>query len=79
MVYGIVNAPSFIQSFMNDVFSDMPNHFMIVYIDIILVYSKTFPEHFTHVCAVHQHWLGHGLYAKAKICKFYRKGITFLG
>lgn len=45
MPFGLVSSPSFFQAFINDVFRDMLNRFVIVYIDDILVYSDTLEEH----------------------------------
>ncbi|KAK3521089.1 hypothetical protein QTP86_013382 [Hemibagrus guttatus] len=42
MPYGISNAPSVFQSFMNEIFQDMLHRFVIVYIDDILIYSPIF-------------------------------------
>lgn len=39
MAYGLVNAPAFFQSFMNDVFCNILNCFVILYLDDILIYS----------------------------------------
>lgn len=68
MVYGLVNAPFFFQAFMNYVFRDMLNHFVVVYLDDILIYFISYSEHVKHVRKVLLHLLEHGLYAKAKKC-----------
>ncbi|KAI2647611.1 Transposon Tf2-6 polyprotein [Labeo rohita] len=52
------------QAFINDVFRDMLNRWVIVYIDDILIYSDSFQEHVNHVRSVLQHLLQHQLYAK---------------
>lgn len=49
MPFGLSNSPSVFQSFINDVFRDMLNRWVIVYIDDILVYSNTFKERVQHV------------------------------
>ncbi len=54
MPFGLVNSPSVFQSFINDVFRDMLDHYVIVYIDDILVYSETLQEHVQHVRSVLQ-------------------------
>lgn len=43
MATGLVNPPSFFQAFMNNILHDMLNWFVIVYLDDILLYSKTYP------------------------------------
>lgn len=57
----------------------MLNRFVVVYIDDILVYSKTYPEHVTHVQLVIHCLLAHGIYAKAEKCAFHKREIAFLG
>ncbi len=52
--FGLVNSPSIFQSFINDVFRDMLNKYVIVYIDDILIYSESLEEHIQQVRAVLQ-------------------------
>ncbi|KAK3540352.1 hypothetical protein QTP70_029561 [Hemibagrus guttatus] len=49
MPYGLSNAPSVFQSFMNEIFRDMLHRFVIVYIDDILIYSPNLSDHVDHV------------------------------
>ncbi|KAI2660671.1 Transposon Tf2-6 polyprotein [Labeo rohita] len=79
MPFGLANSPSFFQAFINDVFRDMLNRWVIVYIDDILVYSNTYDEHITHVRAVLQRLISHQLYAKEEKCEFHLDKISFLG
>lgn len=79
MPFGLVNSPSVFQSFINDVFRDMVNRWVIVYIDDILIYSNSLTEHITHVRAVLQWLLSHQQYAKAEKCEFHQTAVSFLG
>ncbi|KAL0199796.1 hypothetical protein M9458_002983, partial [Cirrhinus mrigala] len=79
MPFGLVNSPSVFQSFINDVFRDMLNRWVIVYIDDILIYSDSFSDHVTHVRAVLQRLLQHQLFAKLEKCEFHQTRISFLG
>ncbi|KAL0204545.1 hypothetical protein M9458_002563 [Cirrhinus mrigala] len=45
MPYGLANSPAVFQSFINEIFKDLLNKYMIAYIDDILVYSKSEEEH----------------------------------
>ncbi|KAL0175542.1 hypothetical protein M9458_027872, partial [Cirrhinus mrigala] len=79
MPFGLANSPSYFQAFVNDVFRDMLNRWVIVYIDDILIYSNSYSEHVQHVRAVLQRLIKHQLYAKEEKCEFHQERITFLG
>jgi hypothetical protein len=49
MPFGLCNAPSMFTTFMNSIFHEKLDGFMIIYIDDILVYSKTTKEHVEHL------------------------------
>ena len=49
MPFGLCNAPSTFQNFVNDIFADLVEVFVVVYLDDILVYSKKFKDHVQHV------------------------------
>ncbi|PKI36972.1 hypothetical protein CRG98_042673 [Punica granatum] len=48
MPFGLKNAPSEFQKIMNDIFGAYSN-FIILYIDDVLIFSKTIDSHFKHV------------------------------
>ncbi len=79
MPFGLVNSPAVFQSFINDVFRDMLDHYVIVYIDDILVYSETLQEHVQHVRSVLQRLIKYQLYAKLEKCEFHTTSVAFLG
>ncbi|KAI2646625.1 Transposon Tf2-6 polyprotein [Labeo rohita] len=79
MPFGLVNSPSVFQAFVNDVFRDMLNRWVIVYIDDILIFSDTLESHIQHVRAVLQRLIDHQLYAKFEKCEFHRTVTSFLG
>ncbi|KAL0186198.1 hypothetical protein M9458_017868, partial [Cirrhinus mrigala] len=79
MPFGLVNSPSVFQAFVNDIFRDMLNRWVIVYIDDILVFSDTRDQHVQHVRAVIQRLIDNQLHAKFEKCEFHQTATSFLG
>ena len=52
MPFGLINAPAIFQAFINNVLQEYLNQFMVIYLDDILIYSKTKEQHVQHVCRV---------------------------
>jgi hypothetical protein len=78
MSFGLTNAPAYFIYLMNSVFMPKLDKFMVVFIDNILVYSKS-EEHAGHLHVVLQRLREHHLYAKLSKCDFWLKEIKFLG
>jgi hypothetical protein len=70
MSFGLTNAPAFFMHLMNKVFMDYLDTFVVIFIDDILVYSKSETEHEKHLKLVLQRLREHKLYAKLSKCKF---------
>jgi hypothetical protein len=64
---------------MNKVFMEFLDKFAVVFIDGILVFSKTKEEHVEHLRLVLQKLREHKLYAKRSKCEFWLKEVSFLG
>ena len=79
MPFGLTNAPATFQYFMNDVFKDMTDDFVVVYIDDILIYSDNLEEHRRHVRKVLQRLREYNLHAKPEKSEFFRQSIEYLG
>ena len=79
MPFGLKNAPATFVRLMDDVFHDYLDTFMIVYLDDIVVYSKTIDEHLQQLELVFKRLRQHKLYAKLEKCKFMQREIKFLG
>lgn len=72
MPFGLVSSPSVFQAFINDIFRDMLNKLVIVYIDDILIYSDNMEECITQVRQVLQRLIQYQLHAKAEKCEFHK-------
>jgi hypothetical protein len=79
MCFGLTNAPAFFMHLMNKVFMDYLDTFMVIFIDDILVYSKSEAEHEKHLRLVLQMLREHKLYAKLSKCEFWIDEVPFLG
>ncbi|CAI7793981.1 unnamed protein product [Closterium sp. NIES-53] len=79
MPFGLTNAPSTFQLTMNGVFRDMLDKKVIVYLDDILVYSKTKEEHFRDLEEVFRRLQQNRLITKGSKCEFLKSELEFLG
>ncbi|XP_069150522.1 uncharacterized protein [Solanum lycopersicum] len=79
MSFGLTNAPAAFMDLMNRVFREYLDSFVIVFIDDILIYSKTKEEHEQHLRLTLQVLRQHQLYAKFSKCEFWLRSVTFLG
>ena len=77
--FGLTNAPAAFMALMNGVFRPYLDKFVIVFIDDILVYSKSKQEHQQHLTAVLQTLRENQLYAKLSKCEFWLEQVNFLG
>uniref|UniRef100_A0A8C5R8C8 Gypsy retrotransposon integrase-like protein 1 n=1 Tax=Leptobrachium leishanense TaxID=445787 RepID=A0A8C5R8C8_9ANUR len=79
MPFGLCNAPGTFQHFLNDVFRDLLDQYVVIYLDDILVFSCTLKDHRVHVTTVLTRLRTHRLYAKIEKCVFEADEIEFLG
>ncbi|WVZ87924.1 hypothetical protein U9M48_034498 [Paspalum notatum var. saurae] len=79
MSFGLTNAPAFVMYMMNSVFMNELDKFVVVFIDDILIYSKSEEEHKQHLRIVLNRLREHKLYAKFNKCAFWLKEVSFLG
>jgi hypothetical protein len=78
MPFGLKNAPSEFQNIMNDIFNPFI-HFTIVYIDDVLIFSKSIEEHWKYLNAFLYTIKHNGLVVSAKKIKLFQTKIRFLG
>ena len=79
MPEGLTNAPAAFQRFMNDLFKDLLDVYVVVYLDDILIYSENASEHRKHVREVLRRLRAAGLFASLKKCVFNTDTVEFLG
>jgi len=79
VIEGLTNAPAAFQHFMNDIFADMLDVSVIVYLDDILIYSDNMDDHRKHVREVLRRLRHNGLYAKPEKCSFHTDSVDYLG
>jgi hypothetical protein len=79
MSFELINASAYLMYLMNSVFMPKLDKFVVVFIDDILVYSKSEDKHTKHLHTVLQRLRDHPLYAKFSKCDFWLREIKFLG
>jgi hypothetical protein len=79
MSFGLTNAPAYFMDLMNKVFMDYLDRFVEVFIDDILIYSKSESDHEEHLRLVLQKLRDNQLYAKYNKCEFWIDEVSFLG
>ena len=79
MTFGFKNAPAHFQRSMNLLFADLLDECVLVYMDDILIYSKTASEHRDHVKQVFARLNAKGWHVKQKKCALFLPAVEFLG
>ena len=79
MSFGLMNAPAAFMSMMNGIFKPYLDLFVIVFIDDILIYSKSRKEHGEHFKIVLELLRVKMLYVKFSKCEFWLDSESFLG
>ena len=79
MPFGLTNAPVAFMDLMHRVFQPYLDRFVVVFVDDILIYSKSEEEHEDHLRIVLQTLRDHLLYAKFSKCEFWLTEVRFLG
>jgi hypothetical protein len=79
MPFGLTNAPATWQAFINNVLREHLDVFVVVYLDDILVYSRTYEEHVGHVRKVLQKLKDANLRIKPQKSEFHKQEVLFLG
>jgi hypothetical protein len=75
MPYGVVGGPATFQGIMNDLLTQ----FVVVFIDDVLIYSKTWEDHLDHITQVFQILQLNQFYVKLTKCHFAKRQLHYLG
>ena len=78
MPMGLTNAPAMFMQMMNNLFTDMLDKGVIVFLDDVLIYSTTVEENFELLEKVFAHMCKYAFYCKLKKCSFLQQTTTFL-
>jgi transposase InsO family protein len=79
MPFGLTNAPAIFQGMMQDIFRDMLDIYVIIYLDDILIFSPDLETHEQHVKSVLERLRTFGLYCKLEKCYFDQTAVSYLG
>jgi len=80
MFFGMTNSPATFQTMMNDIFWDLiAEGIMVVYLDDILIFTRTEEEHAKTIRRVLQVLQEHKLFLRPEKCEFCKKRIEYLG
>ncbi len=77
--FGLTNAPGTFMHLMHQTFRAFLDDFVLVFLDDILIYSKTLEEHERHVRQVLEVLRREKLYAKESKCELFKREVEFLG
>ena len=78
MLFGLTNTPVAFQRFINNIFSDLLDVCIMIYLDDILIYLNNMSKHHQYVKEVLKCLYKTGLYAKAEKCKFHSESVKYL-
>lgn len=79
MPFGLTNAPATFQRLMESCMGDLYLKYCLLYLDDIVVYSKTYEEHLERLEAVFERLKENGLKLKPSKCKLFQRSICYLG
>lgn len=79
MPFGLQNAPSTFQRLMTCCFGDLNFTHLLIYLDDLIIFSKTFDEHLERLQLVFDRLQQHGLKLKPSKCQLVRREVQYLG
>ena len=79
MPYGLCNAPAIFQRLMQNCLGELNLTYTLIYLDDVIVYSRTEEEHLIQLRAVFERFRERGLKLKPSKCNFFHTEINYLG
>ncbi|KAF8749465.1 hypothetical protein RHS01_09965 [Rhizoctonia solani] len=79
MPFGLSNAPAAFQHFMNDLFRDLIDVTVVIYLDNILIFSEKPEDHLAHIREVLSQLMKNQLFCKLSKCHFHVTTVDYLG
>jgi len=79
MPFGLKGAPGTFQAIMNDMLIPFLDIYVAVYLDDVLIYSRTLDDHILHVHTVLERLSAHQMYPKLSKCRFCQERLDYLG
>lgn len=79
MAFGLTNSPATYQRAMTECLGDLNMKICVVFIDDIIIYSKTYKEHLDNIEQVFERLKSWNLKLAPEKCNFFRKNVSFLG
>ena len=79
MPYGLCNTPTTFQCLMQNCLGELNLTYALIYLDDVIVYSKTEDEHLVHLRAILERFMENGLKLKPSKCNFFCMEINYLG
>ena len=79
MPFGLCNAPATFQCLMQNTLGKLNLTYALIYLDDVIIFSKTKEEHLIRLRAVLERFQENGLKLKPSKCQFFRTEITYLG
>ena len=80
MFFGLTNSPATFQTMMDGIFKDLISEgIIVVYLDDILIFTKTLEEHWKVIHWVMELLQQHGLSLKPEKCEFKKTSVKYLG
>ena len=77
--FGLTNAPATFMRAMHEIFHDLLDSCVVIYLDDILIFSRTKEQHIQDIKKVLETLRHHKFYAKRSKCEFMKRKISFLG